>query len=475
MASEKTGMALGGAIGAPVALGVVAVVAVIAGSGWYFLQGNEGAPSAVISATKAPVAGTVEGPAAAGGPSAGAKTDAATAGAGAGTKADSTATASKAPDTATGAATGAVTGTVPDTASATAANGNGFAPVAPTGAEALPTDPKVPNFDNWRVAGNGEAVVAGRALPGASVSVLIDGKEVAQTQVGGDGAFATLFSLPANPQPSLMVLETTLPDGSKVRSQQEVALAPIAGMAQAGTDVPPAPPAALLLNEAGVQVAQSATPETEASAALPGEVKPVVLDAIAYSPAGEVQLSGKGQPGQSVRIYLDGKPISDLSIGMGGQWQTTLAAIEPGIYTLRLDQLDQSGKVSARFETPFKRETSQALAAMMTPATGGSGAPNTSALSQAPKAEGEMQADAPATLPGEERAPNATAPAEPAAPQAGQAITITVQPGFTLWGIARERFGDGVLYVQVYEANRDKIRNPDLIYPGQVFSLPGAP
>jgi nucleoid-associated protein YgaU len=47
-----------------------------------------------------------------------------------------------------------------------------------------------------------------------------------------------------------------------------------------------------------------------------------------------------------------------------------------------------------------------------------------------------------------------------------------VQPGFTLWAIARDRFGAGDQYVRVYEANRDLIRDPDLIYPGQVFALP---
>ena len=52
-------------------------------------------------------------------------------------------------------------------------------------------------------------------------------------------------------------------------------------------------------------------------------------------------------------------------------------------------------------------------------------------------------------------------------------VSVTVQPGFTLWGIAKERFGDGVFYVQVFETNRDKIRDPDLIYPGQVFAVPG--
>jgi nucleoid-associated protein YgaU len=61
--------------------------------------------------------------------------------------------------------------------------------------------------------------------------------------------------------------------------------------------------------------------------------------------------------------------------------------------------------------------------------------------------------------------------AEPAAAAAAP-ITITVQPGFTLWAIARDTYGDGVLYVQVFEANRDKIKDPDLIYPGQVFTVP---
>ncbi len=53
-------------------------------------------------------------------------------------------------------------------------------------------------------------------------------------------------------------------------------------------------------------------------------------------------------------------------------------------------------------------------------------------------------------------------------------MTVTVQPGFTLWGIAEGQLGDGIRYVQVFEANKDKIRDPDLIYPGQVFTIPAA-
>ena len=58
-------------------------------------------------------------------------------------------------------------------------------------------------------------------------------------------------------------------------------------------------------------------------------------------------------------------------------------------------------------------------------------------------------------------------------PKPPPVVTITVQPGFTLWYIAKQNFGDGVLYVQVFDANKDKIKNPDLIYPGQVFTMPG--
>ena len=67
-----------------------------------------------------------------------------------------------------------------------------------------------------------------------------------------------------------------------------------------------------------------------------------------------------------------------------------------------------------------------------------------------------------------------TAAAQPAPEPAAASgpVTVTVQPGFTLWGIAQERYGDGVMYVQVFEANKDKIKDPNLIYPGQVFSVP---
>ena len=49
---------------------------------------------------------------------------------------------------------------------------------------------------------------------------------------------------------------------------------------------------------------------------------------------------------------------------------------------------------------------------------------------------------------------------------------IAIEPGQNLWTIARQAYGQGIRYTVIYQANRREIRDPDLIYPGQVFALP---
>ncbi len=181
---------------------------------------------------------------------------------------------------------------------------------------------------------------------------------------------------------------------------------------------PTAPQAVLVSRPGGIEVIQ---PSRAAAEAPEGDF--VALDSISYDAGGQVLLTGRASPNGRLRVYLDNDEVVLTDVGDDGRWQTNLRDTDAGIYTLRLDRVNAAGQVIARIESPFQRESRAALDA----ASEGTDAP---------------------------------------------VYAVTVQPGNTLWGISRARYGEGPLYVKVFEANRDQIRDPDLIYPGQVFALP---
>ena len=53
-----------------------------------------------------------------------------------------------------------------------------------------------------------------------------------------------------------------------------------------------------------------------------------------------------------------------------------------------------------------------------------------------------------------------------------EAEFVLIQSGDTLWGIAERVYGNGARYQEIFEANREVIENPDLIYPGQKIRIP---
>ena len=173
-------------------------------------------------------------------------------------------------------------------------------------------------------------------------------------------------------------------------------------------------PAILLVDNGGIKLLQPAQNSLGSTAE---EVDNVVIDTITYDEKGEVAVSGRGSTGEFVRLYIDDKPIEITTISVGGLWTTPLSGVSAGVYTLRVDEVSTEGLVISRVETPFQRETVSVVISGVS--------------------------------------------------------AITVQPGYTLWAIAREKYGSGFQYVRVYNANRDLIKNPDLIYPGQVLTIPG--
>jgi nucleoid-associated protein YgaU len=51
---------------------------------------------------------------------------------------------------------------------------------------------------------------------------------------------------------------------------------------------------------------------------------------------------------------------------------------------------------------------------------------------------------------------------------------VVIQPGNNLWKLSRVIYGRGINFTVIYQANKDQIRNPNRIYPGQIFAIPGA-
>ncbi|WP_108815890.1 LysM peptidoglycan-binding domain-containing protein [Loktanella sp. Alg231-35] len=317
--------------------------------------------------------------------------------------------------------------------------------------------PVGPEFDTFRVEPDGSMVIAGRAEPGQFVDIMLGGEAIERVQADGSGNFVALLLAGPSDTPRRLSLVGD-PDGAALESTTSYIVAPIVGpavvaaapaeedtapasdaaeVAETQAEVPAAPelpevdlaiaapappPTVLQADEAGVRVVQGG-PALNAPQVDPN----VALDAITYDPEGEVRLSGRATGDGAVQVYIDNEPVTTSSVTEGGDWQIDLPSIDTGVYTLRIDEVDEKGVVVSRLETPFKREEAEDVAAVL---------------------------------------------AEETSVEGFEVAVKTVQPGATLWAIAEENLGSGIFYVEVFEANSDLIRDPDLIYPGQIFRMP---
>jgi nucleoid-associated protein YgaU len=274
--------------------------------------------------------------------------------------------------------------------------------------------PEKPTFDIVRVNPQGDTVIAGRARPNSEITVLQGDKVIGRARADKRGEWVLVPQTPIAPGTHTLTIVSRRADGTVVSSDQSVVV---------------------VVPERGKNVAGSPTTGPSGSLALaipkdrtrvpvvlqmPGGIgdAQLSLDAIDYGQAGSsLGLSGRAPPGTAVGVYLDNRFIGRATAEDKGIWRLNPEIdIPAGLYKMRVDRVDAAGKVTARVELPFSRAT----------------------------------------------------------PVSGLAAgtVVFVQPGNSLWRLARRSYGEGLRYTEIYEANKDQIRNPDLIYPGQVFVLP---
>lgn len=371
----------------------------------------------------------------------------------------------------------------------------------------------------------GAKPAAGGSAPQADTATPAPATTTGETVVAAAPATGTATPQPAGQGASPA---SSTPDAGTTAPTTDAPSDDVATTPSTTGDAPVVPPAVVIASDDGVKVLQPAGGAVPAA-----ELVQVTIDAISYDPEGEVVLAGRGRPSGFVRIYVDNQPVKTHPIAADGTWTMTLEEVDAVRYTLRVDEVDGKGKVTSRFETPFQKERPEDVrrvaaaatdaadpatsapklsdtgtadtpgeagtdtaVATATPATSAEGATDTAAtatndagstpatpLASTETAAAAVSSEQPSTPAAPTQAPTITAAdlgtdQAPAAPRAASAkerprlTTITVQPGYTLWGLASRKYGSGEMYVRIYTANQSQIRNPDLIYPGQIFTLP---
>lgn len=301
--------------------------------------------------------------------------------------------------------------------------------------------PVVPVFDIVRIEPDGSALVAGTATPGAVVTVFADASALTEVTADQDGNFVAMFDAVPSVAPQALTLGTPTAGGDMTMSDQVVMLLPeeqaVAEAEEAGDPVSET----VVMPEGVVVQSDTTAPEPKIAATAVVRDNRVEVNrlseaegpfgfelvSISYSASGAITLTGVGPAEARVLAYLDNSASGEVGIGSDGRWALDLSNVDEGLYALRLDQVDGSGRVVKRVETPFKREI-----LTMPKARPGTGAPVSG----------------------------------------GSGMVVTVQPGGTLWTLAQEFYGSGVLFTQIYTANEGLLRDPDLIYPGQVLAIP---
>ncbi len=202
-------------------------------------------------------------------------------------------------------------------------------------------------------------------------------------------------------------------------------------------------------------------------------------------------IAGRAVPGSKVELLRDGQPLDSVVADASGQFVMTPPKLPSGSYELALRSKAPDGTVTQSSRTmpvtvaevappppPAPRVTAAAKPEAKPEAkpddvVASLPAPRLAATSAArPRAMGAPKPRAMARVPATDTTVASASPAEVLNTPAEAGGSRVISRGDSLWALSRLAYGDGARYAVIFNANREKIKNPNLIYPGQTVLVP---
>ncbi len=343
-----------------------------------------------------------------------------------------------------------------------------------------PAGPILPGFDLVRAEPDGSVVIAGKAAPDANVEIIIDGKVIARAKATAEGDFVAVLDEPLKPGDYQISLRAVTSTGVTAASKEAALVSiPETPGGQVLAMVEEAGTASRILARPEPAVAASPAPAPGAPAKMPSPlpdeaaaVSPPAETAVAAKPAEPVAsppapgvsveaveiegakmfVAGAAPAGATVRVYANDQLLGETRATPEGRFLLEIQRdLAVGDYKVRADAIGRDGKdVLARAEVDFTREPGESVAAV------------------APAQPAPAPAQPAAAAPPQVAAAPAVEPARLTAASGG----VIIRRGDSLWRISRRVYGQGVRFSTIYLANDVQIRDPNRIYPGQVFRVP---
>lgn len=324
----------------------------------------------------------------------------------------------------------------------------------------------VPQFDILRVEPDGSVVIAGRAAPDSNVDVIAGSRLLGSSKAGSNGDFAIVLDRALSGGDHQLVLRATVADSNVATSSQTAIVSVPAnsdGQVLALVEEPGQASRLITRPEPSSkpQEVQKAPDETTSSAERGSRLVTENKPAGSITTSVDVPISIEAVEIEGQKVFVAGSAhgakgpqntvsvkANDIVLGVSPvtpegrfliQSQQPLAV---GDYIIRADLLDSTGRVIGTARVPFRRVAGE----------------NLSAVATASDQQGQDLTDG-------------------GTPEELQKVegSVIIRRGDNLWTISKRTYGHGLRYTTIYLANRDQIKNPDLIWPGQVFVMPQEP